>query len=113
MSKVAPARSRPTYCPALGTSVSGTGGGGTEALGSAIYLDVDIADISAVASSLRSFHIPDVDDHRRAASANRSARRAAVNSSLPPSTPSYSGILAALARWIKYRLSTPPPPLTL
>ena len=36
-----------------------------------------------------------------------------VNSSLPSSTPSYSGILEALARWIKYRFLHPQPPSPL
>ena len=45
---------------------------GTEALGSAMNLDDDIADVSAVDSSLlRSSRNPDVDDRRRAASAFR------------------------------------------
>ena len=61
-----------------GTSASGGGGGGVlEALDSAMNLDVDIEDVSAVPSSLlRSSRNPDVDDRRRAASANRSVRRA-------------------------------------
>ena len=61
-----------------GTSASGAGGGGTEALGSAMNLEVDIAVVSAVASSLRSSHIPDVDDSRRAESASRIARKDAI-----------------------------------
>ena len=133
-----------------GISASGGGGGGIEALDSAMNLDDEIAAVSAVDSSLlRSSRIPTVDDRRRAASASRSARKAAavlrgapranldpyyrgllrfsrppnahvgpspvvhtglsVNSSLPSSTPSYSGILAALARWIKYRFLHPQP----
>ena len=134
-----------------GIPASGGGGGGIEALDSAMNLDDEIAAVSAVDSSLlrSSSHISDVAVRRRAASANRSARKAAavlrgapradldpnyrghlrfsrppnahvgpspvvhtglsVNSSLPSSTPSYSGILAALARWIKYRFLHPQP----
>ena len=56
-----------------GTSTSGAGGSGTEALGSAMNLDVDIAAVSAVASSLRYSHIP---DEKKAAS-ERARREAA------------------------------------
>ena len=42
-------------------------------------LEVDIAAVSAVASSLQSSHIPDVDDSRRAASASRIARKVAAD----------------------------------
>ena len=61
-----------------GTSAYGAGGGGTEALDSAMNLDVDIAAVSAVASFSSIFSFPDVDDCRRAASASRSARKAAA-----------------------------------
>ena len=63
-----------------GTSaLSGAGGGGTEALDPLLNHDDEMADVSAVASPLlRSSRNPDVDDRRRAASANRSARMAAA-----------------------------------
>ena len=63
-----------------GTSaLSGVGGGGIEALDSAMNLDDEIVDVSAAASSLLpSSRYPDVDDRRRAASAIRSALKAAA-----------------------------------
>ena len=85
-------------------SASRAGGGGTEALDPLMNHDDEMADDSAVASSfLRSSHIPDVDDRRRAASASRSARLAAavVRGALrnPDIDPNYRGRL---------RISRPP-----
>ena len=79
-------------------SASGAGGGGTEALGILMNHDVEMADDSAVASSLlRSSRNPEVDDRRRAASAIRSSYLAAavVRGALrnPDIDPNYRGRL--------------------